>query len=86
MRLFLTHTRHQLLQSIVQEITTCSEWSSSDDHVNGFLVLQLVESTQLGMIIFRLRLAHLKLVQAVHIKARVAVVESFSHYHLTLVD
>ena len=54
--------------------------------MNRLLLLKLIESAKLFLVVLWLRWAHFELMQAVHIEARVAVVEALSNDDLTFID
>ena len=54
--------------------------------MNRLLLLKLIESAKLFLVVLWLRWADFELMQAVHIEARVAVVEALSNDDLTFID
>ena len=83
---FLAHAGHELLQSVVQEVTFRGEWARCDHALDRLLLLELIETLELGKVAEGLGWPHCKLVQAIHIEFRVGVVEAFCDDHFALED
>ena len=85
-RVLLAYSGHELLQSIVQEVTFRGEWARCYHALDRLLLLKLIEALELGKVAERLRWSHCKLMQAIHIEFRVGVVEAFCDDHFALKD
>ena len=86
MGVLLAYAGHELLQSVVQQVTFSGEWARGNHALDRFLLLELIEALKLGKVAEGLRRSHCKLVQAIHIEFRVGVIEAFCDDHFALKD